>query len=262
MTITDEQFYKTFEEYFRTLTTSGKAPWMHEGVSEREVAYNPKSGVVFKGVNSVMLEMSAASNGFKESRWLSGEEVEKLGFQPRHGQKPTPIAYINKYVHPTDVHPSTGIPFDRDNPKEKYYFMYNIEQLKEYEKLKAKTVSLSKIIAEEKIKNAIQNVKSNNFQKILETLNKSVASAVPEHGEIIGASMAQYRIAQDFNMNFKPTISNDLLKQSLNELKPEAIIRTMYAAEVTKEQLISKDRILEHGMKRTVERTRAQGMER
>ena len=116
--ITDEQFYKKFERTYQNLTLTGKAPWLKEGKIERDIAYNPVSGVIFKGVNALMLEMSAAEQGYKESRWISESEVNDLKLRVRPGQNPTPIAYINRYAHATDVHPSTGKAFDKDHPKQ------------------------------------------------------------------------------------------------------------------------------------------------
>ncbi|MCD1654453.1 ArdC family protein [Treponema zuelzerae] len=112
--ITDELFYKKFERTYQNLTLTGKAPWLKEGKIERDIAYNPTSGVIFKGVNALMLEMSAAEQGFKESRWLSESEVNNLKLRVRPGMEPTPIAYVNRYAHATDVHPSTGKAFDEN----------------------------------------------------------------------------------------------------------------------------------------------------
>lgn len=264
MAITDNEFYHLFESNYKKLTTTGKAPWMREGLVEREIAHNPKSGVVFKGVNSLMLEMSAAIHGFTESRWLSETELEVLGFHPKHREIPTPIAYQNKFIHPTDVHPSTGLPFDEKHSKEKYYHMYNIQQLREYEQLRGHSLSFNREITDEKIRTAVTNAKTNNFPQISERIFQNAAQHIPEKGSVLSASLAQFRLAQEFNVQFKPSISNDVLKKIVNEVKPETILRTLYKTEIEKDRMISKDMNLESGFTRTVSRMneKSKSMER
>jgi antirestriction protein ArdC len=257
--MTDEDFYRQFENKFYQLTMSGKAPWLKEGKVEREVAYNPSSGIVFKGINSMMLEMSAAERGFKDSRWLSGEEVKQLGFTPRYGERPTVIGYINKYIHPVDVNPATGKTFDTHNPKQKYYFMYNVEQLKEYKQLRERSKAISREIITEKIKNTMENAKSNKFNEITERLGQMTARNAPEHTALIASVTSQYRLAQEFKARYSPPISIESFKNSVLRAKNYAIIRSIYQAEIAKDRLISRNQELDRGAVRTVERIRQQG---
>lgn len=256
--LSDEQFYRIFTKNYHDLTISGNAPWMTEGKTTRSIAYNPKSGVIFKGINSLMLEMSAARQGFKDSRWLSENEIRNLRLSPRYGATPTPIAYINKYSHPVDVHPSTGLPFSSTNPRQKYYFMYNVEQLKEYEILKETSISISETLLKEKTRNVISNSRTNNFVAINNHLGKMAANKAPEKTEYIAATIAQYRLSQEFGTSYRPLLSKNALQKMSTGIKPDQLLKAMYHSEIEKDRLISQNRNLENGRMRTVDRNKQQ----
>lgn len=236
--ITDEDFYRQFANLYSDLTISGKAPWMNTGKIERGVAYNPSSGVIFKGINSLILEMSAAQQGFKDSRWISMAEAERLGYKPKHRSRPTPIAYVNKYAHPVDVHPSTGKAFDKENPRQKYYFMYNVEQLQNCELTHGRGFIISKGLIDEKIRNAIQNSKAKSFPQMQAKLFEEATKTVPVKTEMLAATIAGYRLAQEFNAPYRPAVCvEDIKKVTVNR---ENLLRCMYQSEIAKDRLLSK----------------------
>lgn len=255
--ITDEQFYKQFEKHYQSLTLTGKAPWLKEGKIERDIAFNPNSGVIFKGINGIMLEMSAAENNFKEAKWLSESEIADLKLHVRAGQLPTPIAYVNKYSHVTDVHPSTGKEFNKDHPKQKYYYMYNIQQLKEYEKIKENSISIEKVLIEEKIQNVIENTKTKDFNVILEMVSETAQNKTSEkNAKIVAQEITRYRMTQEFKGKYIPKIPIAIMKDASLKTKGTVLLGTVYHAEVTKDRFISKEMNLENDKIRTVTRTR------
>lgn len=258
--ITDEQFYKQFEKSYQALTVTGKAPWMTKGKIERDIAFNPNSGVIFKGINGIMLEMSAAEKNFKESRWLSEAEISKLNLTVRAGQNPTPIAYVNKYVHSTDVHPSTGQAFDnKENPKQKYYYMYNIQQLREYEKIKETTNTIDKVLLQEKTKTLIENTKTNNFKDIVALVGSFAQNKTQEkNAKLVANEIARYRMTQEFKGNFVPQVAEPVMKEISARIKGNELLGTVYHAEVTKDRFITKGMFLETDNVRTVKRTKEQ----
>jgi antirestriction protein ArdC len=260
--MTDEAFYEDFEKKYYRLTMNGKAPWLKEGKVERNIAYNPKSGVVFRGINSMMLEMAAAEQGYKDSRWLSMEEIKDLGFTARYGEKPTVIAYINKYIHPLDVNPSTGKSFTPRNPKQKYYLMYNVEQLKEYDRIRNYDVAAIHERKAEKIQNTLENTHTGKFAEITERLGIQTARNAPEHTALIASVTSQYRLAQEFNARYTPAVRAEAVQNSLLKVRNHALIRSLYQAEIAKDRLISKNQELDRGTARTVERARKQDRER
>jgi Antirestriction protein len=257
--ITDEQFYKKFERTYQNLTLTGKAPWLNEGKIERDIAYNPASGVIFKGVNALMLEMSAAEQGFKESRWISEAEIRDLKLKVRNGQQPTPIAYVNRYVHATDVHPSTGKAFDEDHPKQKYYYMYNIEQLKEYSMIRESGMTLDKSLVQEKIRSVVENTKTNKFPEILDRVSMAAEEKVQGvQAKVIAQELARYRMTQEFRGNFVPQAQTLVMKDASIKTHGAILLTTLYHAEVAKDRFISRGMNLENDKVRTVARSRQQ----
>jgi hypothetical protein len=251
--IKDEDFYKIFSHLYTQLVVENKAPWLKEGVPERGVAYNPKSGVVFRGVNSLILEFKAAQAGFKDSRWLSQKQIDDLGLKPRYGEFPTPIAYINKYAAPVNVNPVTGEKFSVTDPKKRYYLVYNIEQLRSYDLKHDRDFIISKKVTTDKIKKAIENSGTNDFRVIKSKLVKNVVQAVPDRMQILAAGLAQYRLSQELRVPYKSTIpKEDLESYKHIKIKESDLLRTVYHVETYKDRLVSKDEALEHENTRTV----------
>ncbi len=257
--ITDEQFYKKFERTYQNLTLTGKAPWLKEGKIERDIAYNPNSGIIFRGVNALMLEMSAAEQGYKESRWVSENEIDSLKLRARTGEKPTPIAYVNRYAHATDVHPSTGKAFNEKHPKQKYYYMYNIEQLKEYEQIRESGMTLDRSLVQEKIRTVVQNTQTSHFPEILDKVSIAAEQKViGEQAKIIAQELARYRMTQEFKGNFIPQTPLLAMKDASIKTHGATLLTTLYHAEVAKDRFISRGMNLENDKVRTVSRTKVQ----
>lgn len=265
--IKDEDFYKIFAKTYTEITLNGKAPWLHETTTavERGIAYNPKSGVVFKGVNSLLLEMQSAKRGWKDSRWISQKELKDLGWKPKDGEYPTPVAYINKFSPPVDVNPVTGEKFTQEKPRQKYYFMYNVEQLKECDLANDKDFFITKGITIEKIKNTVENLKTNNINEIQNKLAEKTIRAVPKNMQTLAAGIVQYRLAQEFRIPYKPQIPLENLEQYKHtKITHDDLLRTAYHSEVAKDRVVSKNLELERDKTRTVERkqTRNNDLER
>lgn len=255
--ITDDEFYHRFAKTYTDITNAGTAPWMSEELPERGLAYNPKSGVIFKGVNSLMLEMSAAKQGLKDSRWMSMQEIYELGMHPKKGSMPTPIAYINHYVAPVNVNPVNGENFSRDNPKKKYYLMFNIEQLMDCELGKDLNTPYHKEVLKDKIKNLIENSKTNKIMVIREKLNDQIRN-VPPQMRVLAAGLVQYRLSQELRIPNKSPVTAEKLSVykgmqfNSSEKLTAALLQTCYESEVVKDRALSKDEQLETGLTRTV----------
>lgn len=255
--IKDEDFYKVFAKTYTEITLNGKAPWLQETITpiERSIAYNPKSGVVFKGVNSLLLEMQAAKKGWKDSRWLSQNEIRDLGWTPKDGEYPTPIAYQNKFAPPVDVNPVTGEKFTQQNPRQRYYFMYNVEQIQECELTNDKDFILNKGLKLQKIKNVIENLKTKQITEIQSILSDRVMKTVPSQMQNLAAGIVQYRLAQECGIPYKTQISQESLdKYKQTKMTTDDLLRTAYQTEVIKDRAVSKDQELERDKTRTVER--------
>ena len=255
--ITDDEFYHRFSKTFTDLTNSGKAPWLSEDVPERGLAYNPNSGVIFKGVNSLMLEMSAAKQGFKDSRWMSMQEIYDLGMHPKDGAIPTPIAYINHYQASVDVNPATGEKFNIGNPKKRYYLLFNVEQLRDCELNNDKNLAFPAQVIQEKKKNIIINSKTNNIQIIREKMDDKIKN-VPPVMRTLAVGLMQYRLSQELHIPNKTLLPSEKLNLykgmqfNSSEKLMSALLQTCYETEVIKDRSLSKDEQLENGVTRTV----------
>ncbi len=255
--IKDDDFYKTFSKIYTDITLNGKAPWLHETDKpiERGLAFNPKSGVVFKGVNSLILEMKSAQKGYSDSRWLSQSEIYELGWEPKSGEFPTPIAYVNKYAPQVDVNPVNGKAFGTNNPRQRYYYMYNAEQLRNHELVNDKEIGFSKKHIKEKIQNVIDNVGNKDIRVIQSKLSENAIKAVPENMKNLASGIVQYRLAQELKIPYKPQIAKESLeKYATTKITQEDLLRTGYQVEVAKDRLVSRNNELEHDRTRTVQR--------
>lgn len=254
----DEDFYKLFSKIYREMTQTGKAPWLQDGVPERGIAYNPKSGVIFRGVNSILLEMRAAQKGYKDSRWISMYEVDKLGIKVKTNEVPTPVAYVNKYAPPTNVNPVTGKIFDQRNPRQKYYFMYNVEQLIGCELTHDRDFIISNSITTQKIKNVIKNTKTNNIGQINHIVIQKTIQQVSKEMESLSAAVSQYRLAQEFHIPYKNPLSSDSVQVLTNQTNTasDTLLRTLYQTEIVKDRLLKVDQQLESDITRTVDKTK------
>lgn len=265
----DEDFYKCFSQVYTDITLNAKAPWMKEGVPERGLAYNPKSGVIFGGINSIILEMRSAQKGYKDSRWLSLDELNQLGIKVKTGEVATPIAYVNKYSPPVNVNPATGERFSGKTPRQHYYFMYNVEQLRNCTLSHDTQFVVSKDIIAQKATNAIQNTGTKDLRAITDKLLSGVVRTVPKEMASLATGITQYRLAQELHIPYRPLLNTEQLAAfKTTKMTTDNLLRTVYQSEVAKDRLFAKNEQLENDRVRTVqrakqkERQRSNGMER
>lgn len=238
----NREFYDMVAKIYEDITKNNKAPWLHEGMPVRGIAYNPKSGVIFKGVNSMMLEMKAAQKGYKDSRWLSSAEIAKLGVKIKKGEQATPIAYS-----------TSGESFDAGNPKQRYYFMFNAEQLRGLEMRNDKNFIVDRGSIREKIKNTIEKTKTNDFPAMKAKLVTDAIKSAPNAMKTLVATMASYRLAQEFHVKHKVPLNDDQKKElTTTQIKQEGLMKAIYQTEDSKNRFISKDNQVEKTQRRTV----------
>ena len=259
----DEDFYKCFSNIYSDITLNAKAPWMIDGTPERGLAYNPKSGVIFGGINSIILEMRAAQKGYKDSRWLSLDELNTLGIKVKTGEVATPIAYVNKYSPPVNVNPTTGERFSEKNPRQRYYFMYNVEQLLNCSLSRDTQFIVSKDIVAQKAANAIQNTGSKDLRAITNKLLSEVVRTVPKEMASLATGITQYRLAQELHIPYRPLLNAEQLAAfKTTKMTTDNLLRTVYQSEVAKDRLFAKNEQLENDRTRTVQRTKQQERQR
>lgn len=259
----DEDFYKCFSRLYTDITLNAKAPWMKEGLPERGLAYNPNSGVIFGGINSIILEMRAAQKGYKDSRWLSLHELKTLNIKVKPNEIATPIAYVNKYTPPVNVHPATGERFSEQQPRQRYYFMYNAEQLQNCVLSHDKEFIVGKKIIAEKALNAIQNTGMKDIRSITDKLLNEVVRSVPKEMSTLATGITQYRFAQELHIPYRPILNTEQLNAfKQTKMTTDTLLRTVYQSEITKDRLFAPGKQLERDITRTVQKTKQKQHER
>jgi hypothetical protein len=215
----DTTYFSQFEHTYYALTGSGKAPWLREGTIERGPAYNPYSGVQYRGINGVMLDMSAASRDFHDPRWLSLHEAVHLGLTLRHGEKPTPAAYSRS-----------------GEAGNRYYLLCNLEQFREYPRMPERNIEAEREIGKEKLLAALDHSGASRFTGVLEKVEREI----PPGGDNLTGVMARYRISQECGEYYTPPVNAGVLQRKAD--REAGVIRAVYHAETVKDRLITRGR--------------------
>jgi hypothetical protein len=209
-------YLSQFERTYYGLTGSGKAPWMREGPVERGPAYNPYGGVVFKGLNGVMLDMAAAARGFRDPRWLSLHEAEFLGLTLRHGERPVAAAYTRSVIS-----------------RNSYYLLCNLEQFKEYPRMPERDAGAEREAGRERLRAVLEHTGAGGFTGVLEKVDRET-----EREGGLTRAMARYRLCQECHECYIPPAGGEagMGKGGI------ALIRSVYYAEKIKDRLMTRGR--------------------
>lgn len=90
MTKAKTPFYQQFAEAIIDKLEKGTAPWQRPWeAGEFQPAFNPVSGIVYKGVNQVML----GSDGLNDPRFMTYKQAESQGWQVRKGSKSQTLVF-------------------------------------------------------------------------------------------------------------------------------------------------------------------------
>lgn len=110
----------------------GVAPWFmpwngDAGASAgASVPVNHSTGKAYRGINTLILWVSAASRGYRSGRWLTYKQAQAIGAQVRKGEKGTQIA-VYKPWELKDVN-SAGDEVKRTVPVLRSYTVFAVEQ--------------------------------------------------------------------------------------------------------------------------------------
>ena len=107
----------------------GTIPWRQPwSVPEHGELRNAITGHRYRGINPIILSVSAATQGFADPRWLTFKQAREKDASVRKGEKGTPVVFWN-WIEKTDE--KTGekkrIPFLR------YYTVFNAAQIDDLE---------------------------------------------------------------------------------------------------------------------------------
>ncbi len=114
--------YEVIANSILAMLNKGIVPWRQSWVNGHPVSV--ATGKTYRGINSILLSVTAEIEGWSDPRWLTYNKAKQLGGNVKKGQKSTPICKYN--VVEKD---------DPDNPDKKkvnrffaYDCVFNVEQ--------------------------------------------------------------------------------------------------------------------------------------
>jgi antirestriction protein ArdC len=79
------------------LLEQGVKPWsMPFTAGSPRVPSNIANGTVYRGINTVLLWMTAAEAGYPRHQWLTFKQANGMGARIRKGEKASPVVYVSK----------------------------------------------------------------------------------------------------------------------------------------------------------------------
>jgi antirestriction protein ArdC len=108
---------------------AGATPWVKQWNGSSSADHNAVSGKGYNGINTLILAMSAAGNGFKSNEWATYKQWLELGGQVRKGTKGTTIIFYS---------PVSGSKTAADGTEKAYHYVlksysvFNADQIDGY----------------------------------------------------------------------------------------------------------------------------------
>lgn len=103
-------------------------PWNAEHAAGRITRPLRCNGIPYRGVNVIMLWMTAAERGYAAPLWLTFKQAQELGGHVRKGEKGSLVVYANT-ICKTETDEATGEDQERVIPFMKGYTVFNAEQV-------------------------------------------------------------------------------------------------------------------------------------
>lgn len=103
-------------------------PWNAEHLAGRITRPLRANGKPYRGINVVMLWMTAEAKGYAAPIWMTYKQAQELGGQVRKGEQGTPVAYADK-LRRTETDEATGEEAEREIFFMKQYTVFNVEQV-------------------------------------------------------------------------------------------------------------------------------------
>ncbi len=269
----DDFFTIQFNALLQANASGGTLPFFNH--VKKEPPRNGLNNQVMVDINKSTAELHSASIGAKENIYIFGKEASQLGLNldTTKNMQPLLVCAIRKYG--ADRLTSEELNVAESGTKDKYQFMYNIEQFDERSQAKFKKLTQAretpfKQNLNEKRKEAVNFYKENlskpEIRQKTEAIIKDNAIETAKNGtnSIFNAVMI-HNIAQSqggFDTIGKAYISSEKEIPAIEKMKIEidktkkliadgklpsdALIRAVFKGQKTAEQVISKDVSFEH----------------
>lgn len=106
-------------------TSPWSCPWRGQGVDARPA--NATTGRVYRGINVLLLNLRAMSEGFASNRWLTFAQAQALGAHVRKGEHGSQIAFfkLHELDEPAAVEPDQR----RVVPLLRAFTVFNVDQV-------------------------------------------------------------------------------------------------------------------------------------
>lgn len=105
---------------------AGTRPWQCEWLT----ALPKRScGTDYRGMNILLLGMSAAAQGFNNPTWMTFKQAKALGGAVRKGEKSTPIIFYKKLTIDAPGDPKANENGEKSIPMLRSYNVFNVDQI-------------------------------------------------------------------------------------------------------------------------------------
>jgi antirestriction protein ArdC len=122
----------------------GATPWVKQWNGSSSADHNAVSKKGYNGINTLILAMSAAANGFKSNQWATYKQWLELGGQVRKGTKGTTIIFYS---------PVSGSKVNAEGEEKSYHYVlksysvFNADQIDGYTPVAAPVKTFNSIAA-------------------------------------------------------------------------------------------------------------------
>ena len=237
---------------------------------KKDIPENGLNRTIMTDINKSAAELHSASIGAKENIYIFGKEAADLGFvlDTKKNIRPLLVSAVSKYGADRPV--SNEMNVADSGAREKFQFMYNIEQFDERSQKMFRAITTERNNESQKIKADRQNEavsfykenieKPENKQKLLDMLQRSKADAEEHRLESAFNAVMVHNIAQyqgGFDVIGKKYIdpANEIIaKQKFREeitkvrkdmadgkLPKDALMRSCFYGQKTASLMMSKD---------------------
>ncbi len=136
-----DKYNEIVEDFIHKLENNDTEPWTKSWAMSSSLPKNFETGNSYRGMNILTL----MGQNFKDSRWMTFNQIKKLGGTVKKGSKSTPIFFM-KPIDKTEINGKTG-----EEESNRYFLMqaynvFNMEQTEniEYEPERTKSSSNEK----------------------------------------------------------------------------------------------------------------------
>ena len=118
-------------EQMKTHGTDWVKPWTTKGLGDQHIATSMSTGNAYQGINTLILGIEKAVNGYTTGQWATYQQWKKRDAQVRKGQKGTTVVFYKKVQikDKASDDPNAKVTI----PLMKFFTVFNADQVEGYE---------------------------------------------------------------------------------------------------------------------------------